>query len=161
MYQDEGQLIIFHVLQKQTSLGYSRIFAASFFYFFRWKGQKELHHVPLTPLSLLACPETSSVFHLHCDQKPSGGQESRKWRGVAQDREMSSASQGGCQSRHLDWEAIELVMTGVEQYQTVFYGTMSEYTKTQPDKTEDRRNKKRETSKPNISSWEPFSLSQH
>lgn len=60
---------------------------------------------------------------------------------------MSSASQGGCQSRHLDREAIELVMTGVEQYQTVFYGTMSEYTKTQPDKTEDRRNKRKETSK--------------
>lgn len=62
---------------------------------------------------------------------------------------MSSASEGGFQSRHLDREAIELVMTAVVQYQTVFYGTMSQYTKEQPDKTGDRTNSR--TSKPNYS----------
>lgn len=62
---------------------------------------------------------------------------------------MSLASEGGFQSRHLDREDIELVMTAVVQYQTVFYGTMSQYTTEQPDKTGDRTNSR--TSKPNYS----------
>lgn len=42
--------------------------------FLHWKkGQREMHHVCLTPRSPLAIPENSYVFHTCCDQKPSRG----------------------------------------------------------------------------------------
>lgn len=90
-------------------------------FFLWWKGQGEMHHVQ----SLWLFLKNSSVFPMCCDQKPSRGQRRGKWRRVTQDTEMSSASQGGCQSRHLDQEAIELVMTAVVPYQSAFCNTMS------------------------------------
>lgn len=100
-------------------------------FFLWWKGQGEMHHVQ----SLWLFLKNSSVFPMCCDQKPSRGQRRGKWRRVTQDTEMSSASQGGCQSRHLDQEAIELVMTAVVPYQSAFCNTMSWFKKKETKKT--------------------------
>lgn len=97
---------------EKSSLGYEINFCCpSFFRSPSGKGQKKLHHVPVTLLSPLDFPENSSVVHVCRDQSPAGGERAESRGESVKMRKCHQPHKGGRQSRHLDWATIELVMT--------------------------------------------------